>query len=71
MTKNEMKELRYAIYELSNALPDIEDDDEYDRQAEKINNMICEYHNERFNYMLRRGEVENREEYNEKYGVFK
>lgn len=71
MTKNEIKALRYEIFELTDQLADIEDDDEYNRLADHINGLIAQYHDARFERMLRRGEVSSREEYNALYGKFR
>lgn len=70
MTKNEIKALRYEIYDLTDQLADIEDDDEYNALADEINRKIAEFHDARFERMLQRGEVVSREDYDTRFGVF-
>ena len=71
MTKRELKDLRCEIFDLEMHLDDDLDDDEYSDLVDEINALIAEYHDGRYEYWLSRGMVSSREEYNQKYGVFK
>lgn len=71
MAKARIKELRFEISVLANRLDNDMEEAEYNALVDKINGLIAEYHDARFERMLQRGEVMNRAEYDKNYGVYK